>query len=267
MHAICLHSHSPMDGLAKDERSCGTIKWSKFTCGVQQMAVSKESPAPYTAGAALLTVIRRYREKGLTSPFTPDVLVRAGVTDSLVPRTMQALLALDLIDDKGVPTATMQKLRTVPEKDYTAAVAEWVQSAYAEVFSFIDPRTHNAIEIRDAFRAYQPQGQQDRMVALFMALCAEGGLADESKKAESRPRLRKPRQATNSAAPTQRRTTPTPAATAGGLPPALAGLMQSIPHDTGWTKEMRDKFVTTFQAVLDFVVPIRDHDNDEEADQ
>jgi hypothetical protein len=38
------------------------------------------------------------------------------------------------------------------------------------------------------------------------------------------------------------------------LPPALAGLLESLPKD-GWTVGERDKFVTMFKAVLDYVIP------------
>jgi hypothetical protein len=154
------------------------------------MPVTTNTPAPYTAGAPLLTVIRRFRDKGLASPFTPDVMIRAGVPESLVNRTTQSLQILDLIDDKGMPTETFQKIRLAPEKDYKLVVADWLHSAYAEVFQFIDPAKDEPAAVRDAFRAYTPHGQQDRMVALFLALCVEAGLVPEDRKAESKPRAR-----------------------------------------------------------------------------
>jgi hypothetical protein len=41
------------------------------------------------------------------------------------------------------------------------------------------------------------------------------------------------------------------------MPPALAGLMASLPQDgDGWTKEQRNKFVTLFSATLDFCIPV-----------
>ena len=44
-----------------------------------------------------------------------------------------------------------------------------------------------------------------------------------------------------------------------GLPPALSGLLQSLPASgQGWTQERRDAFVATFGAVIDFCFPIRD---------
>ena len=241
------------------------------------MALSKTSPGPYTAGSAIVGIIRRYRDKGLTTPFTLEVLVRAGVPESLARRTMQALQVLDLIDDKGNPTATLQKIRVVPEKDYKACIADWVKSAYAEVFMFVDPLTDDEQTVRDAFRSYEPVGQQERMVALFYALCAEAGMVDESKRSEPKPTARKP-QSTRPASPAASTRTAINARAPhnsspfqqhlghGALPPALAGLMQSLPQPgTGWTKETRDRFLETFKSVLDFVVPVVKNDPSQNA--
>jgi hypothetical protein len=44
---------------------------------------------------------------------------------------------------------------------------------------------------------------------------------------------------------------------AADLPPSLAGLMASLPPEgEGWSKETRQRFLTTFTAVLDFCFPI-----------
>ena len=116
------------------------------------MAVSTQSPAPYTAAPAVLAVIRRFREKGLTLPIGQETLLRAGVGESLIPRTMQALQTLELIDDKGQPTPTLQKIRSVPQASYQATLGEWLQSVYKDVFAYADPRTDDDVQIRDAFR-------------------------------------------------------------------------------------------------------------------
>jgi Family of unknown function (DUF5343) len=225
------------------------------------MAISTQSPAPYTAGSALVGLIRRFREKGLTAPFTADVLVRAGVSESLVPRTLQALQILDLMDDNGTPSPTLQKIRIASEKDYKACIADWIKSAYAEVFQFVDPTKDDAQSVRDAFRSYTPVGQQERMVALFYALCAEAGIVDESKKSEPKLAARRPPTQRVSSSAAQVRNKARDAHTShtfsGSLPPALAGLMQSLPQPgTGWTREQRDRFIETFKSVLDFVVPV-----------
>ena len=46
-----------------------------------------------------------------------------------------------------------------------------------------------------------------------------------------------------------------------GLPPALSGLLQSLPaNGQRWTQEQRDKFYATFGAVLDFCIPVGEPD-------
>lgn len=98
------------------------------------------------------------------------------------------------------------------------------------------------------------------MVALFLALCAEAGIVDESKKSEPKPSARKPQMQRSAPVTAQRISARSAIHTPGlasALPPALAGLMHSLPPaGTGWTKEKRDQFVETFKSVLDFVVPV-----------
>jgi len=182
---------------------------------------------------------------------------------------MPALVTLELIDEQGQPTETFQKIRTIPEADYKATLAAWLRSVYADIFSFVDPANDEQVRVRDAFRSYVPHGQQDRMVALFLALCAEAGIVSETKKSEPRTAARKQPSAPRAAARTPRERAGTPtnrknesgAFNDGSLPPALVGIIQSIPSaDLGWTQSTRDKFITTFSAVLDFVVPIKTDD-------
>ena len=44
--------------------------------------------------------------------------------------------------------------------------------------------------------------------------------------------------------------------TSNGLPPAIAGLLESLPAPAdGWTAAERAKFLKTFESVLDFCIP------------
>lgn len=222
------------------------------------MAVTTTSPGPYCPPSAVVEVINRFRNRGLASPITGEVLGRAGVSESLVPRTMQSLQILDLIDDKGVPTTTLEGLRRAPEPEFKTRMVEWLNGAYADVLQFIDPATATETEVRDAFRAYNPVGQQGRMVTLFLGLYAAAGVGAERQSA--------PRPAARTAQP-RARSMPIPSikqaargikdTRSGGLPPALAGLLESLPDaEEGWTKDERDKFYSTFGTVLDFCIPV-----------
>jgi hypothetical protein len=152
---------------------------------------------------------------------------------------------------------------------------EWLKGAYADVFKFVDPSEDDEIKITDAFRPYQPAGQQRRMVILFRELCTAAGLAPAKAPGTEKPtRVRLPllprpvsRVAIHKPAvkpALAAKSLPAPSA----LPPALAGLMDSLPDaKTGWTKAERSKFLATFEAVLDFCIPVvtKSDKSDEEA--
>lgn len=227
------------------------------------MAVTQTSAAPYAPTGTMTEIIERHRDRGLPRPVNADTLQRAGlVTESLTARTLQALVTLDLIDESGTPTPVFEGIRLAPEAEYKKRMEDWLKAAYADVFAFVDPSKDDAIRIRDAFRGYQPTSQQDRMVNLFMGLCSAAGIMPE------KPQSATP---TTKVAPTKQRVVVpvkpkqksfSANGNAGGhtpsdLPPALAGLLASLPKDgKGWTQTQRDKFVTALETVIDFVVPI-----------
>jgi hypothetical protein len=233
------------------------------------MPVTANQPAPYSPGSTIIEVIERHRSRGLPTPITADVLGRAGIAHTLIPRVLQTLQTLDLIDgETGAPTATFEGLRRAPETEYRKRLEEWLKSAYADIFTFVDPSTDDETRVRDAFRNYQPVAQQGRMVSLFLNLCRSAGLAPEktaTPRSAPRPRTRtNPQPSTLGAGRTamaahnlRHRPSPAGSATSTGLPAPLAGLLASLPQNgTGWTKERRAQFVATFESVLDFCIPI-----------
>jgi hypothetical protein len=227
------------------------------------MAVTQDRPSPYAPASAILAIIEKYRNRGLPSPIDAGVLERAGISSSLVPRTLQALQALDLINDEGRPTQVLEGIRTAPEAEYKNRLAAWLTDAYADALAFVDPATATETDIRDAFRKYTPHGQQDRMVSLFTGLfTAAGVMPERDRKSPLRAKATPAKQRLIYSTPPKARNvkpslignsyTATP-----GLPPALAGLLQSLPaNGQSWTQDARDKFYVTFGAVLDFCVPI-----------
>jgi hypothetical protein len=237
------------------------------------MAVQTGGKAPYAPPSAVLEIIRRYRDAGLMTPFTPDVLMRAGVSESLAPRTLQALQLLDLVDEKsGEPTSQFEAIRRATTDDFPGTLAETLRSAYAEVFQFVDPTRDNQQRIEDAFREYQPAGQRRRMVTLFLGLCQEAGIIEDGPTARApRPRRREgTRSQPRAGSPVSRTATGAKGRQpvtggANGLPPALGGLLAQLPEGSqGWTQHRRDAFLRTFQAVLDFCVPIVEESEGEE---
>jgi hypothetical protein len=238
------------------------------------MPVTPDEPAPYAPASAVIDIIKRHRNRGLPTPIDSDVLTRAGISASLIPRTLQALVTLDLVDDSGAPSDALEGIRLAPEAEYKQRVADWLRAAYADALQFVDPASATDGQTRDAFRNYVPIGQQDRMVTLFTGLFKEAGIGPERQRAA-------PRKASGSgivAKPATRTVTKpknnradgalqTPINGDGKFPPAIAGLLTSLPPGgSGWSKLRRDQFLMTFGAVLDFCIPITEEVHDAEAD-
>src|SRR5258705_8950715 len=81
---------------------------------------------------AMLDLIGRYRSRGLPTPIDSDALQRVGVPPSLIPRTVQSLHTLDLVDPKtGMPTPTFDALRLAPEDEFKKRLEDWLKGAYA----------------------------------------------------------------------------------------------------------------------------------------
>ena len=230
------------------------------------MPVTADQPAPYAPASAVLDLVTRHRNKGLQSPVDADVLARSGISDSLIPRTLQALKMLDLLTEDGRPSDVLEGIRLAPESEYKQRLADWLTAAYADALAYVDPATDDEIAIRDAFRKYTPTGQQSRMVTLFMGLFTAAGVMPERSKqgvsgklqtaAASKPRIAAKIVVAPRRAPATKEQTPNELRL-GAIPPALAGLLASLPpQGKGWTKQRRDMFVTTFGAVIDFCFPM-----------
>jgi uncharacterized protein DUF5343 len=230
------------------------------------MPIRTGEPAPYAPPATILQVVNALRDRGLTTPINADVLLRAGITESLVPRTLRSLVGLELIDGEGRLTPAMEALRRAPSSDFQARLEEHVRAVYSEVFQFTDPAKDDPKRIADAFRVYEPIGQRARMVTLFLGLCEAAGIippnmARKSATTTSGSSARKVLSAPGAAGRSkpEKQAPATLAPNAPGLPPALGGFLASIPTDgAGWTRAERDRWLELFGAVLDYAIPIRE---------
>lgn len=231
------------------------------------MPVTQDRPAPYGPPKVIIDLVQRHRNKGLPSPIDQDVLARAGVPDSLIPRTLQSLRILDLITEDGSASEALERIRLAPEAEYQQRLAEWLNAAYADALAFVDPATDDETAIRDAFRKYVPTGQQSRMVTLFIGLFTAAGVMPVRTNSAPPPKvlsngapIRQPRARAPQASIQTRnfgRVGAKRPAPEGAFPPALSGLLASLPADgSGWTKESRDKFMAAFSVILDFCYPI-----------
>lgn len=234
------------------------------------MPLQHNGSAPYAPASTVLMLIERARTRGLPAPVTKDVLLRAGVTESLVPRTLQALQLLELIEDDGEWTQNFETLRSVPEAQFQSCLANLLRTVYEDVFKFVDPSKDSPAAIRDAFRGYTPHGQQERMVPLFTTLCKKAGIVSESApKAPREPRhAKRPRQAPHAPKPDLQQPPKKQLSSSAGLPAPLAGLLAALPPEgNGWSQEDRDRFYKTFGTLLDFCFPIREAEIEEQEEE
>jgi hypothetical protein len=237
------------------------------------MALQPHGPAPYTTSTAAITILDAFRDRGLGVPVTTDIIIRAGVQESLGRRTLHSLKLLELVDDSGNPSEQWGALRVARgQEEYQAGLQEWLRKVYSDVLQYADPSTDDQQRIAEAFRSYEPAGQRKAMALLLIGLWKYSGLpvpeGTPERSTSTKPRTARPRPR-----PRAEKAQPKTASRMGagtlyggaagtgfehGMPPGLVGLLQQIPRDgKGWTEQDRDNFLHAFTAVLDFTVPIR----------
>lgn len=228
------------------------------------MALEPNGQAPYGPFSAIKLVVDRFRDRGLQTPFTQEVLAKAGVSDSLTARVLQSLKLLNLIDDEGEPAPVLKDYARLPAGEARELLGALVKDVYAPVFAFADPATDSPDRIRDAFRGFEPRGQQERMVTLFLSLCQETGLGGEVTRRPPGPRpgsgrsfrLGAPASSGRAAKATQNGSVQD---VPGTLPEAVQGLLRELAQiGPSWTAERRDQFLRAWGAVIDFSYPVRE---------
>lgn len=242
------------------------------------MALGKDGgPAPYPPVKPIIALIERYRDRGLPTPITQEILIRSQVvSESLAPRTYQALKLLDLMDEQGQPTTALKELGTAPGPEFKERLAALVRGAYAPIFSLADPTKDPPEAIRDAFRGYEPRGQLDRMISLFYGLCEYAGIAEAPKRTPARPASSAPNgnrqaarvRATDSDVEPVRESAArvTAPLAVPGLPAPLQGLLYDLAKiGPTWTEARRDQFLAVFTAVLDYSFPVHAETGDDPA--
>ncbi len=252
------------------------------------MTSSTGKLAPYAPLATVVGLIRRRRERGLPEVLNAEKLPQLSVPESTVNRTLQALRFLNLVDEEGRQTPVFSRLALAKENEYPSILAEIIRAAYHDIFAIIgNPNDTNDIEINDAFRAYQPESQRNRMIILFRGLCQEAGLlaggppetrkrvntvsanksssshANGAKKSVPKVEPTYQQEAHQSAVPsTPPFDTNYPLATSSDLV-LLRGVLNQLPLDTRkWTQAHRDKWLNAITANVDLLIDVIDSEDD-----
>ncbi len=200
------------------------------------------------------------RDRGLPETVGLGALDAISIPEGNQPRTLAALKFLGLVAEDDQRTPLFDRLGRAPTEEYREILAEVIRAAYAPVFELRDPAEDSIDRITDAFRPYQPARQRERMVTLFMALCAEAGIVTEGQ-------ARAPR--TTPRAQTRRQQQSQPARTRGGGESsqgtdggldlrAVHATVDQLPAEGWWTAELRQRWVRALEAQVDFVIEVRD---------
>jgi hypothetical protein len=227
------------------------------------MSIEHNGNAPYAAPKNVLDVIERYRHRGLRTPFTVELMGQVGVPDGAAHRTLQALKLLDLTDADGQPTEALEDLKRASEAEYAPRLAQVIRAAYDNVFSVVDPSTDSPTAVRDAFRFYKPDSQQQRMVTIFLALCEEAGIIESGPK--RRGRTKKPtttvptatrRDTSNAGRGDALQQSPSPSLSRNGLHPLLVGVIQELPQSGRWTPAKRERWLAAVTSAVDLLYTV-----------
>ncbi len=209
-------------------------------------------------------MINKGRQGSLGASVDPDLLIRIGVPDSLAKRTLNALRSLGLIDDDGALSDSFRALIEARPGDYQSQLAEFLRGAYAEIFGIIDPATATPEQLRNAFWGYEPRGQIDNMVRLFLGLCDEAGLRPDRPKVERTVgrRVRKPRTTGSGTSREAEQLTEHPPAPSPAPPPsqeidpAILQWIKRMPSPLKpWPKADKDRWFAALRAMADGIWP------------
>jgi len=123
-----------------------------------------------------MDVLHRYRHRNLPDLLDVTAMRTAGVPEGMVGRTHAALRFLGLLTDANEPTDDWRQLADADETSFPAALGAAVRMAYRDIFALVDPASDGQERVKSAFQPFQPKSQIDRMVTLFLGLCAESGM-------------------------------------------------------------------------------------------
>ncbi len=223
------------------------------------MAEQKENFAPYAATTNVLSVIRRFRDKGLPWPLTISSIQRIGISGPNAGRTIKALNFLGLVNDQGEKGSEAEKLAKVPELNYTQLLGDILREAYKDVFAILDPANATETELNDAFRHFEPSRQRSRMVALFIGLCREAQII-----AGEPPTVKTRKLSQLLVSETFQANKDEPRKYSGFKPSYWYGQIEKLlenlpdPNVRSWKSAEKERWFTALSALLDLLIEVKD---------
>ena len=155
------------------------------------MTITALETAPYAPPQNVLDVLHYVRKRKLPEMFDARVLTSIGIPNGNVSRTLATFRFLGLTNEDNRCEPAFDRLARATDDDYPEQFAQVIREAYKTVFTYVDPTEDDLVKLHNVFRQhYDPQAQRTRMVALFVALCREGGITTDAQ-SEPRPRARR----------------------------------------------------------------------------
>ena len=225
--------------------------------------------APYAPLKNVRAVIHRMRDRGLPNEIDTDTLATIGIAEGNQPRTLAALKFLGLVTEGNRQAPEFERIGRASNEEYAGVLEEILREAYAPVLQIVHPAEDDFNKIDDAFRQYVPSAQRSRMVALFIGLCVDAGIAPEGIAPEPK---RAPTQT-----PAHRRT---PRARQGGSDGpsgssprtgvdlrAIHAWVDQLPTSGRWSDHLRSRWLNAVTAAVDFAIEVGETEQSAEGEE
>ena len=236
------------------------------------MEAQTKPPPPYFAFKTLTNMIVKMEEHG--PPNRVDRTFLTGMSGAGQTQFIAGLKSLGLIDEDGAVQPALVEMVQKPD-ERPALIGKLLRDRYPKAVALGEGNATTG-QLIDVFKEYGVQGDTARKAIAFYLKAAEfagdipvsPNFKTPSVRTSGGGAKRRPRKANTENNP------PPPSVNAGvpgGLHPALAGLLATIPKQGNtWTKDEHDRFKAAFDPVLAIAAPISDSDpldpEDEEGD-